>query len=134
MERIRSLGYMDLIWEDTSKALISQWVGGAINRDLRAGLEAALEEFKKRPAGAQWIGDTTHIGIIGDVDQQWINTDWFPRFLGTGVKFMAVVQPASIVAKLAVGNIVSKVEGTSLTVFNCSSLKDAIEWMKGVNK
>lgn len=133
MERVKSFGYLDIFWEESSRSLISQWKGGAANRDLRAGLDAGLEEFKRRPAGTQWIGETTHIGLINDADQEWTNTDWIPRFLATGVKYMAVVQPASAIAKLNVNSILQVYEGTNLTVFNCATLSEAIDWMKSVN-
>ncbi len=133
MEIVKDLKYVQLFWVEECKGLISQWTGGAVNRDLRGGLDVCLEEFMKLAPGAQWIGDPTHIGIISDEDQKWINSEWFPRFLATGVKFMAVVQPASILSKIAVNKIVSQVEGTGLTVFNCGTLQEAINWMKNVN-
>jgi hypothetical protein len=43
---------------------------------------------------------------------------------------MAVVQPSNIVAKMSVNAVVSKVAGTNLTVYNCSTLAEAQAWMK----
>jgi hypothetical protein len=132
--KLKSLGYLDLILLPECRALLSEWSGGALNRDIKAGLEMALAEYKKCEPGTQWIGETTHIGIIGDEDQAWINNDWVPRFMATGVKYMAVIQPASIIAKLNVKNILQTYEGTNLTVFNCGTLEEAAGWMKTVNK
>lgn len=133
MEPVKDLGYVKLIWDSECKALISQWVGGFTGRDIRAGLDAGLQEYIKKGAGAQWIGDTTDIGVITPEEQDWINTNWFPRFLATGVKLMAVVQPMSAIAKMSVNSIVSKVPGTALTIYNCSSLEEARKWMKANN-
>lgn len=127
---IKSLPYVDIIWDDECNSIISQWKGGFSNRDIKTGLNTALQEFIKKRPNAQWIGDTTNIGVIPEGEQEWINKDWFPRFLATGVKFMAVVQPASAVAKMSVNSVVSTVAGTNLTVFNCASLKEAQDWMK----
>ena len=130
METVKKFTYLSLIWDEETRSLISQWHGGFIGRNLKEGLLAALEEYKKYLPHAQWIGDTSDIGVISQEDQEWINTYWFPMFLQTGVKYMAVVQPKSAVAKLSVRDIVSKVPGTQLTQYQCSSLEEARKWMK----
>lgn len=130
MKLVKDYPYLKLIWDEESRALISQWVGGYTGRNLKEGLNAALAEYKKYLPAAQWIGDTRDIGVISLEDQAWIDKEWFPKFLATGVRFMAVVQPRDAVSKLAVKSIVSKVPGTKLTVFNCASLEEAQEWMR----
>ena len=130
MQTVRVFPYLALIWDADSRALISQWHGGFKGRNLKEGLDAGLEEFIKHRPGAQWIGDTTNIGVIGDEEQQWIDTHWYPRFLGTGVEYMAVVQPRSALAKMSVNAIVSKIPGVQLTIFNCATLEEAREWMQ----
>ena len=130
MQTVKEFPYLTLIWDADSRALISQWHGGFKGRNLKEGLDACLEEFIRRRPDAQWIGDTTNIGVIGDDEQNWIDTNWFPRFLGTGVKFMAVVQPRSALAKMSVIAIVSKIPGTQLSTFNCNTLEEAREWMQ----
>jgi hypothetical protein len=130
MDSLVTLPYLDLIWDPDSRALISQWKGGMTGRRIKEGLDAGLAEFIRRRPRAQWIGDTTDIGTIPDDEKAWIDSNWFPRFLATGVEFMAVVMPSSAVAKLSVKNVVSKVEGTQLTIFNCATLDEARDWMK----
>ena len=130
MKTLREFPYLVVLWDEEARSVVSQWRGGFVGRDIKQGLDAALEEYKKYLPKAQWIGDTTDIGVIGQEEQAWIDKDWFPRFLGTGVKFMAVVQPASAVAKMSVKSIVSRVPGMQLTVFNCATLEEAKKWMK----
>ena len=130
MQVVKQFPYLKLMWDEESRALVSQWVGGFSGRNLREGLRAGLAEYKKYLPHAQWIGDTTDIGVIGLEDQTWIDQEWFPEFLATGVRFMAVVQPKDAVSKMAVRSIVSRVPGTKLTVFNCATLAEAQEWMK----
>ncbi len=107
-----------------------QWQGGYPGRNLREGLLAGVEELKKYLPRGRWIGDTSEIGVIGLEDQEWIDKQWFPLFLATGVKYMAVVQPKSAISKMSVKSIMSKVPGTQLTVFNCASLEEARDWIK----
>jgi hypothetical protein len=130
MQTVKEYPYLSLMWDSECRALISQWHGGFKGRNLKEGLLAGLEAFKKYRPGAQWIGDTSDIGVIGDEDKAWIDKEWFPAFLATGVKFMAVVQPKSVVAKMSVAEIVSAVPGTQLTVYNCTTLAEAQAWMK----
>jgi hypothetical protein len=130
MQTVKEFPYLSLIWDEETSCLVSQWHGGHVGRNLKEGLDAGLEEYKNRLPDAQWIGDTTDIGVIGLEEQEWIDKDWFPRFLSTEVKYMAVVQPKSAVAKLMVDQIVSKIPGTELTIFNCATLEEARDWMK----
>ncbi len=130
MQTIKEFPYMVLIWDRECRALISQWRGGFEDRNLKEGLQAALDAFIRYRPYAQWIGDTTDIGVIGNKEQAWIDEEWFPKFLATGVKYMAVVQPESAVARLSVRLIVSRIPGTQLTVYNCASLDEARKWMK----
>jgi hypothetical protein len=130
MQTLKEFPYLVIIWDEETRSVISQWRGGHIGRNIKEGLNSALEEYKKRLPGAQWIGDTTDIGVIGLEEQTWIDKEWFPAFLATEVQYMAVIQPKSAVAKLMVDQIVSKVPGTRLTIFNCVTLEEARKWMK----
>lgn len=130
MKTVKEFPYLSLIWDEESRALISQWHGGHVGRNLKEGMSAGLEEYKKHLPGAQWIGDTTDIGVIGLEEQTWIDKEWFPAFLATGGQYMVVVQPKSAVSKLMVNQIMSKIPGTQLTVFNCATLDEGREWMK----
>jgi hypothetical protein len=130
MQTVKEFPYLSIIWDEETRSIISQWHGGHVGRNIKEGLSTTLDEYKKKLPDAQWIGDTTDIGVIGLEEQEWINTEWFPAFLATGVKFMVVVQPKSAVAKLMVDQIVSKVPGTQLTVFNCATQEEGRKWMK----
>jgi hypothetical protein len=134
LKLLKSFDYLDVMWDEVSKATICQWKTGYVGNKIREGLETGLELFKQYRPDAEWIGDTTNLGVIGDADQDWINKDWFPRFLSTGGKYMAVVVPKSILSKMAVEAIMQKVEGMNLTMKYFDSLTDAQKWMQGVRK
>jgi hypothetical protein len=131
MDVVKELPYLTIGWDESCRSVIMSWHGGFEGRDLPHGLEEGLAELQRRGSHAQWIGDTVDIGVISQADKAWIDRDWFPRLLATGLQFMAVVQPRSVIARLAVTDIVSKFPGSGLTVFNCASLEEAIEWMRG---
>lgn len=129
MKTVHSNEYIDIILDEDSKSQITYWKGGFVGDKIREGLDLGLTEFKKHP-GWQWVGDTTNLGVIGEDNQNWINTDWFPRFLATGVKYMAVVVPSSVISKIAVKNIVQKIPGTALTSKYFDNQADALKWIK----
>lgn len=130
MQTVKEFPYLLLIWDEESRALITQWRGGFVGRNLKEGLQSALDELLKYRPYAQYIGDTTDIGVIGNEEQAWIDEVWYPKFLASGIQYMAVVQPNSAVAKLSVDSSVSRIPGSQLTVFNCASLDEAREWIK----
>ena len=130
MQIVKEFPYLVLMWDEETRSVISQWRGGFQGRNLKEGLLAGLEEYKRRRPNAEWIGDTSEIGVMGDEEKKWIDTVWFPQFLATGVKCMAVVQPTSVVAKMSVKEIFSKIPDTQLTVSYFASLEEARKWVK----
>ncbi|MBN1172067.1 MAG: hypothetical protein JXA67_07825 [Micromonosporaceae bacterium] len=130
MELVKEYSYLTILWDPSCRSVITSWHGGFEGRDLQNGLNEGLRELKRRQPHAQWIGDTVDIGVISERDKDWIDRDWFPRFLETGAQYMAVVQPQSVIARLAVVDIVSKFPGSGLTVYNCASVDEAIAWMR----
>lgn len=130
MHIVKEYPYLVIRWDEECRLLIIQWRGGFKGRNLKEGLLTALEEFKKRRPNAQWIGDTTDIGIIGPEEQAWVDQEWHPKFLATGVKYMAIIRPKSAIAKMTMTQIVAQIPGTQLTVYNCATLQEAREWMK----
>lgn len=129
MQVLTEFPYLTVFWDPDCSSVVLRWRGGFAGRNLVEGLNAGLAELRQRP-GAQWIGDTVNIGVIGDTEKAWVDQDWFPRFLGTGTRFMAVVQPKTVVARMSVSDIVAKVPGTQLTTYTCATFDDAVAWMK----
>ena len=130
MQVVKEFPYLAVSWDPDGRSVVLRWRGGFTGRNLSEGLNAGLRELELRRPHAQWIGDATDIGVIGEAEKSWVDQDWFPRFLATGVRYMAVVQPKTVVARLSVSDIVSRVPGTKLTVYNCASLDVAVTWMK----
>ncbi len=130
MDKLREFPYLVIYWDAETRSVISQWRGGHTGRNIKEGLNASLEECRKKLPTSQWISDATDIGVIGLEEQEWINTEWFPAFLSTGIKFTAIVQPKSAVSKLMIEQIISKVPRTQLTIYNCVELNEARKWMK----
>lgn len=111
-----------------ARAVVLTWKGPASDAAFKEALEAGLSMVKQR-AAKRWVGDVRELGVLTQEDQAWVNTDWFPRLIGTGLTHMAVVMPRSALTKLSVGNIMRKVEGTSLTTCNVASPEEGLAWV-----
>lgn len=132
MKTVRQTDYMNVIWDDENRIQITEWPGGYVGDRIREGLDLALEAFielRKAHPDAAWLGDTRELGVINATNQEWIDKDWFPRFLATGVQLMAVLAPKSTISKMAVEAIVARVPGTSLTSRYFVSPEEATEWV-----
>jgi hypothetical protein len=130
MQLVSEFSYLRILWEESCRSVVTCWSGSLQGRDLIQGFNEGLEELIRRGPGVQWIGDTSDIGVIGKADRQLIDQEWFPRFLASGAQFMAVVHPRSVIAKLAVQDIVTRFSKQDVTVHNCATLDEAVAWMR----
>ena len=124
--------YLKIIWDEVHHTQITQWPGGYVGKQIREGLDMGLTEFiklQKKHPDAAWIGDTRDLDVINTVNQKWIDADWFPRFLRTGVRLMAVIAPKSMISTMSVKAIVSRVPETALTVRYCQTIKESNDWI-----
>jgi hypothetical protein len=129
MQKIKDFPYLTIYWDETNNVTISEWKGGFVKGDnLKNGLNEALTFFIEKK-GKKWLGNTKELGVFGIETQKWINEDWFPRFLATGVKYMAVVIPSDALGKMSVEAVVSTVAGTGLGTHFFDSSEAALKWL-----
>jgi hypothetical protein len=110
------------------RTVILAWKKFAKGDDFKNALEAGLELVKKKGA-KRWVGDCQNLGPIAPADQKWVNEDWFPRLLGTGMQRMAVIIPKSALSKMAVDQIMTKVEGTDFVSCNFGDFDEGASWV-----
>jgi hypothetical protein len=129
VDKYKDFPYLSIYWDETSKAVVSEWKGGFVRgENLKTGLNEALV-FLVQKKGTHWLGDTKNLGVIGSDTQKWINEDWFPRFLATGVKYMAVVIPSDALGKMSVEAVVQTVAGTGLVTHYFDTQEGARKWL-----
>lgn len=63
-------------------------------------------------------------------EQAWVNQEWQPKLIETGIKYMAIIHPQNVIAKISMTQIISQIPGADVTVYNCASLEEARTWMK----
>ncbi len=120
--------YVKVFWDADTEAVHLVWKGFVNGEQLRDGLEAGLRLVREHGA-KRWVGDCKLLGPLGKGDQAWVNTDWFPRLLGTGLERMAVIIPQKMIASMAVESIMQEIEGTALVTCHFGDYAEGCEWV-----
>jgi SpoIIAA-like len=114
-------------WDASSQGAHIEWQGWAKPAEFRAANDALVEAIKDHH-GSRILGDSRHIKVIQKSDQEWVNEDWFPRILAAGLTRMALVIPASGLAKMNIDDMVGRV-ADQLDVAYFATMDEAREWL-----
>lgn len=114
-------------WDRASRAAHMEWQGWASPVEFRAANDALVRAMVDH-GGSKILGDSREIRVIQETDQDWVNSDWFPRILAAGLTRMALVLPASGVAKMNIDSLVSRV-ADRLDVAYFATLAEARIWL-----
>lgn len=114
-------------WDAASQAAHMEWQGWAKPAEFRAANDALVQAIVDHHS-SKVLGDSRRIKVIQKTDQDWINGDWFPRILAAGLTRMALVLPASGLAKMNIDDLVSRV-ADRLDVAYFATLDDARTWL-----
>lgn len=73
------------------------------------------------------IIDTSDIRIIKKETQEWIMSDWFPRAIEQGIKYMAFITPRDVIAQMSTIKVNGKPGRINIKYFKKTS--DALTWI-----
>lgn len=125
--------WLTVHWEEPLQAVWMQWKRYVEGNDYRAGLDAGVSLIREKNA-SRWLADLRHLGPVRQEDQQWTNTDWFPRAVAAGVRYMALVAPRAAVSRLSVRQIMSRVNDVNLITAHFDELEPARAWLRNPGK
>ena len=125
--------WLTIHWDEPCQAVRMEWKAYVEGDQARQGLEAGLSLFQRKRA-SRWLADVRLLGPVRQVDQQWINQDWFPRAIAAGLRFMATVVPKSAIARMSVKQIMSKVNEVDIINCNFDDLEQARHWLRSQSK
>ena len=114
-------------WDSASQAAHMEWQGWARPAEFQAANDALIQAITDH-RGTKVLGDSRQIKVIQKTDQEWVNGDWFPRILAAGLTRMALVLPASGLAKMNIDDLVGRV-ADRLDVAYFATLEDARMWL-----
>jgi len=121
--------HLTIRMDDTLDAVVMEWHEFAEGEPYREGLESGLELAQQERA-TNWLADLREMGTVAEADQEWSNEEWFPRALDSPISNMAIVQPESVVADMAVENIMQEVGDGALTTRYFDDRAEAESWLE----
>jgi len=120
--------HLTVRYNEDIDAVVMEWAAFAQGEQFRNGLDTGLELVEKKRA-ENWLADLREMGTVADDDQEWSNSNWFPRALETNLSQMAIVQPESVVANMSVENIMEEVGDGALTTHYFDNREEARQWL-----
>jgi hypothetical protein len=110
-------------------SVVMTWKGYATSAVFRATNEQVLQTISERRA-SKLLGDITEFVLIGADDQDWLNTVWLPSAMEAGLRMVALVTPNFYFNRVAVENVVKKLDPTQLQVAYFATRDEAAAWLK----
>jgi hypothetical protein len=109
--------------------IVMTWQGYATSAMFRAANEQVLNVIAERRA-KKLLGDITEFVLIGAEDQAWLNENWLPRAMEAGLRIAALVTPNFYFNRVAIDNVVKKLDPMRLQVAYFGTKKEATDWLK----
>ena len=104
--------YVTLYWNPSLRA-VGTWFRPADFGDgwdgvstIQQALEGGLELIREHGA-TRWIADTREMPVMPAEAQEWTATNWWPRALDAGFRWLAILLPQSTMTKLAIDESVA---------------------------
>jgi len=100
-----------IYWHEKHQYYLSDWQPVfRKGEELRRAYQACIDAARARP-GALWLVDASKFAVIDPADVKWMETSFWPQFIGAGAVYEAAVPPQKEVAKMSGGRTVEKVRG-----------------------
>jgi hypothetical protein len=128
----KSFPYLTVSWDDSFNGVLMDWKGSfQKGEQIKEGLDAGMD-FLVQKKSTRWLANTKELSVFNKETQTWINENWFPRFMNTTARYMAVVVPANVLSQMSVESVMKTANGSNLTVRNFSDVDEARKWLKTV--
>ncbi|WP_375560180.1 hypothetical protein ACE193_21095 [Bernardetia sp. OM2101] len=105
------------------------WCGFAKSDQFKEACDFSLELLRDKKVN-KMIADNTKSKVVSVEDQKWLMEDWFPRAYEAGYRTSAVVVSTDVFNKVAVKNIVNKMDKGKFVVQYFEKLDNAKIWIK----
>lgn len=121
--------WLTIRWDDSVRAVWTEYKGYAEGEEFRAGHEAGLSLLRQKRT-SRWISDARLLAPIRQVDQHWLNTDWVPRGIAAGWRWLAIVSPKAAVARLSVKQVINNINTISFVTSYFDDMEAARSWLR----
>ena len=112
-------------------AVVMVWRGYHTSAAFRALNEQVLAALVEHRA-SRILCDIRHFLLIGAEDQAWLNGEWLPQAIATGLSHCAIVTPLYFFNRVAVGAVVERLDASRLRVEYFEDVEPARAWLREV--
>ena len=107
------------------------WRGYHTSALFRAENEQVLTVIAKHGA-RRLLNDIRYYVLIGQNDQEWLNSSWLPRAIDAGLRTCAIVAPVFYFNRVAVQTVADRVDPGVVTIEYFDSTEMARRWLVSV--
>lgn len=111
------------------KCICCKWTGYATSQQFREGMLLHLNMLISSRAVSMLV-DLKEMVLIGMEDQHWMESLFLPLAISGGLKQVAIVQPSYYFNKVAVENVVFRIDPSKVCVRYFGSYEEGKEWVK----
>jgi hypothetical protein len=108
------------------------WVGPVHTNDFKLSSFRILE-LQKIHNSKGIIVDMRKMGIINMQDREWLNFEFLPDLLQTGIKYCAIIRSEQLLYRLAVENVVFRMNKRRLLVEYFDFPEAAFSWISEID-
>lgn len=121
-------------WDEDLRCVTMEWKGVyAEGEEYRRILTQVLDLILEKGA-TRLLADGRKMKVITTDDQVWLENTWMPRSIQVGLKHSALIVPASALAQLSVGRVMTKFTSnmpvTDWTRAYFDNTEDARAWLR----
>ena len=107
---------------------LGTWKGNGSGNDYIKSMTRIKDQIAEKNI-ERWEAEISNFGVVSKENKDWVNTNWFPSVIGSGLRRMAVVVPSIIFGKMSAEEILAKVTD-HVHIRHFDNLEDAKNWIK----
>ena len=119
--------FIDIQHEEAYRGVYACWRGEVTVEDVKQGAEKVLEQVQEH-ACINLLNDNRELTGSWDGANEWIEKNWTPRVVAAGLKKFAHMVSADIFAAMSVEEMVTRVSGFEMRIFDDES--EARAWLQ----
>ncbi len=123
---------MIISWDNRNRIIEQVWKGFASGETYRNPLEKLLG-FMRSKRVSKVLSDMCNLGAVAQSDQNWTETYFAPNAIAAGVKYWALVLPASVIGQMGQRSMQETIDETlkpPYEQFNTASIEEGRIWLR----
>lgn len=118
----------NIYFSEDLDAVVVEWHGYANSMEFREGTELMLNCLIQNRC-SKVLADIREMVLIGQEDQQWLETNFLPRAIKFGFKEIAIIKPRAYFNRVAVESVSYKIDKEKLLISFFNSPEEAKQWI-----